>query len=64
MQHLATSVIATWRAMYVWASMFDDRELAEIILAIHYRDDFEHGTSGHLAYNVMAKMFDALVKHE
>lgn len=64
MQHSATSVIVTWRAMFLWASMFDDRELAEIILALHYRDDFQHGTSGHLAYNVIAKMFDVLTKKE
>lgn len=64
MQHVATSVIATWRAMFPWASMFDDRELAEIILALGYRNDFQHGTSGHLAYNVIAKMFDALTKEQ
>jgi len=61
MQHLATSVITSWRAMYPWCVNFDDCELAEIILAIHYRDDFQHGTSGHLGYLTIAKLFDVIM---
>lgn len=60
MEHMVTSVIATWRAMYPWTVDFTDRELAEIALSLHYRDDFNHGTNGHNAYLVIAKLFDAL----
>ncbi len=61
MEHMASSVIAIWRAKWEWCANFDDRELAEIILAIHYRDDFAHGTNGHLAYITLAKVFDVVV---
>lgn len=62
MQFQVTSVIKTWRATWSWCARFDDRELAEIVLAIHYRDSFAHGTNGHMSYIALAKLFDALTE--
>ena len=39
-----------------WGADLDDRELTEIRLAVAYTKMFNHGTSGHLAYNVIAKL--------
>jgi hypothetical protein len=37
---------------------FTERELQEIALAQHYVYTTNHGTSGHLAYNVIVKLLN------
>ncbi len=38
------------------------REQAELKLAKVYVEHFDHGTSGHLAYTVIAKLADEIVR--
>lgn len=45
---------------YTWAVEFEDREIAEILFALQYVDHYKHGTSGHLGYIVISKLFEAL----
>lgn len=35
---------------------FNPREQQEILFALKYVEEFNHGTSGHLAYTVIAKL--------
>ena len=39
-----------------WRSLFDERQLKEIDLAVIYARDFHHGTTGHNALMIIAKM--------
>jgi hypothetical protein len=39
-----------------WLAKFDQRERTEILLALQYTHYYNHGTSGHLSYNVIAKL--------
>ena len=39
-----------------WLEQFDDRERREILFAIDYAVWYSHGTAGHLAYTVIAKL--------
>lgn len=43
---------------------FSDREWNEIQLALMYSTTYNHGTSGHLAYTVIAKLFSMLLQQE
>lgn len=43
-----------------WSTQFDARELQEIAYALTYKDNFDHGTSGHLAKTVIAKLINLL----
>lgn len=38
------------------------RDFAEVTLASKYVEEFNHGTSGHLAYQVMAKLYKAILE--
>ncbi len=39
---------------------YTDRELKEIILALVYADDFQHGTDGHNRLILIAKLYRSL----
>lgn len=39
-----------------WAKMFTERQLKEINFSIVYAEDFNHGTDGHNAKIIIAKM--------
>jgi hypothetical protein len=43
-----------------WYLELDEREQKEIRFALFYVDYFDHGTSGHLGYTVIAKLADKL----
>jgi hypothetical protein len=47
-----------------WQKSFDDRQRREIELARLYAKDFHHGTTGHNALMIIAKMADLLDLHE
>lgn len=49
--------IKVFRADYEWSKDFNDREIAEILFAIEYVLNFDYGTSGHLGYTVIEKLF-------
>lgn len=42
--------------LVIWRGNFTRRELDEIRLANQYVNEFDHGSSGHLAMTVIAKM--------
>lgn len=39
---------------------FNDREFKEVGFAIIYHKDFNHGTSGHLSYGIIAKLWNII----
>lgn len=43
-----------------WRSKFDERQLKEIDFAVLYAEKFAHGTDGHNAKMIIAKMADML----
>jgi hypothetical protein len=43
-----------------WQSFFDERQLKEINFNIVYADNFAHGTDGHNARLIVAKMAELL----
>lgn len=43
-----------------WLSVFDDRQQAEIGLAVLYAEQFAHGTDGHNVKLIIAKMVTLL----
>lgn len=45
---------------FAWAKGFDDRQLNEILLSQIYASDFSHGTDGHNAKLIIAKMAQLL----
>jgi hypothetical protein len=47
-----------------WMDDFDNRELKEIGFAQEYVRNFNHGTSGHMAYTVIAKLVQKLNEME
>lgn len=47
-----------------WLSLFDDRQKKEIEFSILYSKEFNHGTDGHNAKLLIAKMADLLTKLE
>lgn len=47
-----------------WKSEFDKRELQEIHFCLLYRQEYDHGTSGHLLRTIIAKMARLLDKTE
>lgn len=49
--------IAMFRKDYEWSTVFNDREIGEILFAIEYVLNFDYGTSGHLGYHVIEKLF-------
>jgi len=51
-------------ALAGWQKNFDDRQRREIELARLYARDFHHGTIGHNALMIIAKMADLLDLHE
>jgi hypothetical protein len=40
----------------LWYRVFNEREVKEIMFALHYAELFNHGTSGHMEYTVIAKL--------
>ena len=50
----------TFRALYDWADILEDREIAEILFAFEYTQHYKHGTSGHLSHVVLTKLFQLL----
>ena len=46
-----------------WLDNFDEREKQEICFAIEYDAHYRHGTSGHLAYTVIAKLARMMDKY-
>jgi len=54
--------ISVFRAMYAWSHILEDREIAEILFALGYVTHYGHGTSGHLVYNVVDKLFNVLTE--
>lgn len=52
--------IAAFRKDHPWSVDLNDREIAEILLALNYVLYFGHGTSGHLSYTVIEKLFSLL----
>lgn len=47
----------------LWERVFNEREAKEINFALMYASAFNHGTSGHMEYTVIAKfvkLFDLL----
>lgn len=47
-----------------WMEDFDTRELKEINFAQEYVRNFNHGTSGHMAYTVIAKLVEKINEME
>lgn len=45
-----------WAAMRKWTGLFDARQIDEICLSMQYYNDYGHGTDGHNAKSVIAKM--------
>ena len=45
-----------------WVAAFDDRQMKEIALACIYSRDFQHGTDGHNAKIIIAKMTQLLIE--
>lgn len=43
-----------------WQEDFEERELSEILFAMNYVGFYNHGTAGHLSYNIISKMADKL----
>jgi len=43
-----------------WKSGFDERQLKEIEFCVLYASDFSHGTDGHNAKMIIAKMAELL----
>ena len=43
---------------------FEQRELEEIQFALEYTNFFNHGTAGHLAYTVIAKLATRIIQKE
>ncbi len=43
---------------------FNERELEEIQFSLEYTNFFNHGTAGHLAYTVIAKLATLLIQKE
>lgn len=54
--------VARFRNQHAWSKDFDDREIGEIILALDYVLHYQHGTSGHLGYSVIEKLFALLAE--
>ena len=49
---------------YNWIKNFEERELSEIRFARAYARHFDHGTSGHLAMTIIAKLSEKLCEIE
>lgn len=49
---------------YDWITLFDERERKEIEFALTYARDFHHGTNGHNALMIIAKMAQLLNDNE
>lgn len=47
-----------------WLESMDTRHQQEILLARTYVAQFNHGTSGHLTYNIIAKLADLLDEYQ
>ena len=43
-----------------WRKQFDDRQIKEIVFSIYYATEFAHGTDGHNAKMIIAKMAQLL----
>lgn len=56
--------IATLRKDCSAFDALDDREMKEVMLAVAYVTTYKHGTSGHLAYTVIYKLFTALMQQQ
>jgi hypothetical protein len=48
----------------IFADNFTEREQQEIAFALKYLDEFNHGTSGHMEYTVIAKLAALVMKLE
>lgn len=52
--------VAIFRESYPWAVNFERQMIVEILFAIDYDTNYEHGTSGHLAYQTIAELMNVL----
>jgi hypothetical protein len=48
----------------IWIKQFEERQKQEIKLARLYAKEFNHGTTGHNALMIIAKMAEILDQHE
>ena len=48
----------------LWYRVFSEREVKEIQLALQYKEFYNHGTSGHMEYTVIAKFAKLLEELE
>jgi len=47
-----------------WHKLFDERQLKEIAFSRHYAKNYAHGTDGHNAKIIIAKLADLLDEWE
>lgn len=46
-----------------WFMNFDPRQRKEIIFALDYAQNYAHGTAGHMAYMVIARLVSMVEKY-